>query len=75
MPSPAPQLLATYFALPLAAHADVHMQVEPDGSVTLTDEPHRGFERIVAPPGLASVGRAPIGGTGMPLARRGGRMS
>lgn len=68
MPSTAPLLLAAWLALPLAAHADVYMKVEPDGSVILTDEPRRGFERIVATPGPASAGRAPIGGTGMPLA-------
>lgn len=68
MPSPAPLLLAAWLALPLAAHADVYMKVEPDGSVTLTDEPRRGFERIVASPGPASGGKSPIGGTGLPLA-------
>lgn len=64
MPSPAPLLLAAWLALPLAAQADVYMKVEPDGSVTLTDEPRRGFERIVASPGPASGGKSPIGGTG-----------
>lgn len=68
MPSPVPLLVAAWLALPLAAHADVYMKVEPDGSLTLTDEPRRGFEHVVATPGPASGGRAPIGGTGVPVA-------
>ncbi|AYH41972.1 lytic transglycosylase domain-containing protein [Azoarcus sp. DN11] len=65
MKPPIPLLAAVWFALPLAAQADVYLKVEPDGTVTLTDEPRRGFERVVTAPAPRSGGSAPIGGTGL----------
>ena len=65
MKPPIPLLVAVWIALPLAAHADVYAKVDPDGTVTLTDEPRRGFERVVASPAPRSGGAAPIGGNGI----------
>lgn len=73
MKSPIPLLAAACFALAPAAQADVYMKVEPDGTITLTDEPRRGFERVVASPAPGSGEAARMGGTGVaPRADTGG---
>jgi len=53
-----PLLVAACLALPAAAHAEIYMKVEADGSVTLTDEVRGGgYQRMTPGPAAAPGGQ------------------
>lgn len=60
-----PLLVVACLALPAAVHAEIYMQVEADGSVTLTDEVRgSGYQRMT--PGPAAPPRPAAQGAGDP---------